>query len=153
MIPVLKTLGDGEVVRCYQCNGSVHGWKKNDCPWQQHAIHAPHCPHLALKKDHRYIFMTYKAHSVHKRESETFLTVHVVFMKMSYCRTTYFSLRLSWGSKLLPEIVLTRCQVRQLKPNHAMMQHRGNIRLSGGLWDALYPWRILNPNGAVSSNT
>lgn len=42
-------------VTCFQCGGSIHKWKPQAKPWEQHASWFPHCHYVLVRKGRNFI--------------------------------------------------------------------------------------------------
>ncbi|NWZ26538.1 BIR7B protein, partial [Asarcornis scutulata] len=47
--------GQGDVVRCYYCNGSVRNWAVGDDPWREHAKWNPRCEFLLGSRGREFV--------------------------------------------------------------------------------------------------
>lgn len=45
----------GDRVQCYNCNGLVHEWELNDCPFGEHAKWFPQCTHINNIRDSNFV--------------------------------------------------------------------------------------------------
>ncbi|XP_070174262.1 baculoviral IAP repeat-containing protein 3-like [Littorina saxatilis] len=52
--------GCADKVKCYCCGVGLYKWCQGACPWEQHALHMPACPHLQ-SKGHNFIQLAAQA--------------------------------------------------------------------------------------------
>ena len=49
------TIGKGDQVLCFYCEGGLQNWEPNDDPWEEHAKHFPGCGFLNVTKSRDYV--------------------------------------------------------------------------------------------------
>lgn len=47
--------GSGDKTKCFQCDGTLKNWKKEDIPWEEHALYFKSCSYVKLVKGSHFI--------------------------------------------------------------------------------------------------
>lgn len=55
------TSGEGDTVRCFQCDGGLQQWDPRDDPWIEHTRWFPHCAYVRQVKGVEYVELVQRA--------------------------------------------------------------------------------------------